>query len=102
LAIAVRKLSVLYRQPSQRISADAVKPPKEKEKNNANNENVPASETPVGPILRRAATDACDLFIPGSVTGWLKTPPVVVGVASITSSLISSKDIWARVNRNLS
>ena len=45
-------------------------------------------------LLRSIVMDVSDLFIPGAVTGWLVTSPLTVGVATIISTTISSKDIW--------
>jgi hypothetical protein len=45
-------------------------------------------------LIRTIVTDVSDLFIPGAVTGWLVTGPVTVGVATIISTMLSSKDIW--------
>lgn len=45
-------------------------------------------------LLRSIVIDASDLFLPGAVTGWLVTGPLTVGVATIISTTLSSKDIW--------
>lgn len=45
-------------------------------------------------LVRSVVTDACDLFIPGAVTGWLVTSPLTVGVVTVISTTLSSKDIW--------
>jgi hypothetical protein len=42
-------------------------------------------------------SDGFDLFVPGSVTGWLPTPPAFVAFATIISTVLSSKDIWDRL-----
>jgi len=46
---------------------------------------------------RRLVADCFDLLIPGHVTGWISTGPSVVGCASVISTLLSSKDIWDRL-----
>jgi len=48
-------------------------------------------------VKRRLVSDGFDLFVPGSVTGWISTPPAFVGFATIISTVLSSKDIWDRV-----
>jgi hypothetical protein len=48
-------------------------------------------------VKRRLVSDGFDLFVPGSVTGWIPTPPAFVGFATIISTVLSSKDIWDRV-----
>jgi hypothetical protein len=45
-------------------------------------------------LLRNIVADSCDLFIPGAVTGWLVTGPLNVGIATVISTILSSKDIW--------
>jgi hypothetical protein len=48
-------------------------------------------------VKRRLVSDAFDLFVPGSVTGWISTSPAFVGFATIISTVLSSKDIWDRL-----
>ena len=48
-------------------------------------------------VKRRLVSDGFDLFVPGSVTGWLPTPPAFVAFATIISTVLSSKDIWDRL-----
>jgi len=48
-------------------------------------------------LKRRLVTDIFDVFIPGHVTGWIRTGPIFVGFASVVSTLLSSKDIWDRL-----
>lgn len=48
-------------------------------------------------VMRGLVSDSFDLFVPGSVTGWIPTPPAFVGVATIISTALSSKDIWDRL-----
>jgi len=45
-------------------------------------------------LVKSVVTDASDIFIPGAVTGWLVTSPLTVGVATVISTTLSSKDIW--------
>jgi len=42
---------------------------------------------------------SCDLLTPGAFVGWLDVSPATVAVTSILSSVLSSIDIWMRVNR---
>jgi hypothetical protein len=48
-------------------------------------------------IRRRMVADSFDLFIPGFVTGWLVTTHAFVGFAGAVSTILSSKDIWDRL-----
>jgi hypothetical protein len=48
-------------------------------------------------LVKKLVTDACDLFIPGSVVGWVQSTPVIVGVMTLVSTVLSSTDIWARI-----
>jgi len=47
-------------------------------------------------IVSRLLTDGFDLFIPGSITGWIHTSPAFVGFAGMLSTLLASKEIWDR------
>jgi hypothetical protein len=49
------------------------------------------------PVVRQIFTDACDLLIPGSITGWVRTSPATVGFATVASTILASEDIWHRV-----
>jgi hypothetical protein len=48
-------------------------------------------------LVRKIATDAADLLVPGAVTGWLRTGPVSVGVATVVSTVLASGEVWERV-----
>ena len=52
------------------------------------------------PLVRQILTDACDLIIPGSITGWARTSPAIVGLATVISTLLASGEIWYRVQRS--
>ena len=49
-------------------------------------------------ITKKLVIDGCDLFIPGSATGWMATSQSNVGMLSVASTLLAGSDIWARVN----
>jgi hypothetical protein len=51
------------------------------------------------PLVRQILTDSFDLLIPGSVTGWARTSPAIVGLATVISTLLASEEIWYRVQR---
>lgn len=48
-------------------------------------------------IMAKIVVDALDLCLPGHVTGWLPTSLLVVGCASVMSTLLSSGDVWDRL-----
>lgn len=48
-------------------------------------------------IMKRLLIDVCDLFIPGSVTGWLAVSSADVGMFSVLSTVLAGTDIWTRV-----
>jgi hypothetical protein len=50
-------------------------------------------------IKRRMVADSFDLFIPGFVTGWIVTTHAFVGFAGAVSTVLSSKDIWDRLQK---
>ncbi|TEY69538.1 hypothetical protein BOTCAL_0114g00310 [Botryotinia calthae] len=41
--------------------------------------------------------NTADLFLPGAVTGWIASDRGVVGVATVISTVLGSRDIWRRV-----
>ncbi|KAF8859452.1 hypothetical protein BDZ45DRAFT_356468 [Acephala macrosclerotiorum] len=48
-------------------------------------------------IMKRLVVDSCDLFIPGSVTGWLAVSSANVGLFSVVSTVLTGTDLWTRV-----
>jgi len=48
-------------------------------------------------IVLKIVSDGFDLFVPGHVTGWIATSPATAGMASVVSTLLSSRDIWERM-----
>lgn len=50
-----------------------------------------------GRIAKRFVTDACDLFIPGSITGWLVIESANVGWCSVVSTFLAGMDVWVKV-----
>lgn len=49
-------------------------------------------------LLRQLIGASCDLLTPGSVVNYTPVSPAAVAITSIISSLISSQDIWRKVN----
>ncbi len=41
--------------------------------------------------------DLCNLFNPGTSTGWLPVPSAVQGTLMVVSTVLASTDIWIRV-----
>jgi hypothetical protein len=48
-------------------------------------------------LAKKLSVDCCDLFIPGSTTGWLAVSSGTVGILSMISTVLASFDIWKRV-----
>lgn len=48
-------------------------------------------------VKRGIVSDCFDLFIPGSVLGWISASSATVGYATVISTVLSSKDIWDRL-----
>ena len=55
-----------------------------------------------GRIAKKFVTDACDLFIPGSITGWLTLESANVGWCSVVSTFLAGMDVWARMQSEAS
>jgi hypothetical protein len=69
------------------------------EKGKGKSQGVQAQKEKLGGIRRRMVVDIFDLFLPGFVTGWLVTTQAFVGFASAVSTILSSKDIWDRLQK---
>lgn len=48
-------------------------------------------------VKRGIVSDCFDLFIPGSVVGWISASSATVGYVTVISTVLSSKDIWDRL-----
>jgi hypothetical protein len=48
-------------------------------------------------VIRGMLSDCFDLFIPGSVVGWISATSATVGYATVISTVLSFKDIWDRL-----
>jgi Peroxisomal biogenesis factor 11 (PEX11) len=69
------------------------------EKGKSKKQGVQAHKEKLSGIKRRMMVDCFDLFIPGFVTGWLVTTQAFVGFAGAVSTVLSSKDIWDRLQK---
>ncbi|PBP26178.1 PEX11 domain protein [Diplocarpon rosae] len=49
-------------------------------------------------IMERLVIDGCDLFVPGSATGWIPASSANVGMMSVVSTVLAGLNIWKRVN----
>jgi hypothetical protein len=48
-------------------------------------------------IIKKIVIDGCDLFIPGSTTGWMVVSTANVGLLSVVSTVLAATDTWIRV-----
>jgi hypothetical protein len=48
-------------------------------------------------IIKKIMIDGCDLFIPGSTTGWMVVSTANVGMLSVVSTVLAATDIWTKV-----
>lgn len=69
----------------------------EKGKGKEKKQSVEAKKENISGVKRRLVADGFDLFIPGAVTGWIVTSHAFVGFATMVSTVLSSKDIWDRL-----
>ena len=51
-------------------------------------------------IVLKIVSDGFDLFVPGHVTGWISTSPATTGMASVVSTLLSSRAIWEQMGQS--
>lgn len=51
-----------------------------------------------GRILYQLLIDCCDITIPASFLDWISMDPVLVGIAMSTSSLMTMRTHWIRLN----
>ena len=48
---------------------------------------------------KQMVIDGCDLFIPGSITGWLVISSSNVGMLCVLSTVLAMSDIWDKIQR---
>lgn len=46
------------------------------------------------PLVKLLVIDGCDLFLPGSMLGWISVRNLGVGMAMVVSTVMASLDIW--------
>ncbi|OXV09476.1 hypothetical protein Egran_02763 [Elaphomyces granulatus] len=71
------------RSSSDHSTTEKTQQPDEKEKQ-------PSS----APVVKQIVVDSFDLLIPGAFVGWIAASPVQVGLATIISTVVTSRDIW--------
>ncbi|KAG4438992.1 hypothetical protein IFR05_005508 [Cadophora sp. M221] len=49
--------------------------------------------------MKKMVIDGCDLFIPGSITGWLVISSSNVGMLCVVSTVLAGSDIWDRIQK---
>lgn len=49
-------------------------------------------------LVKKVLIDACDICIPATALEWLELRPDFLGMIMMTSTVLSSVDIWRRVN----
>jgi hypothetical protein len=50
-------------------------------------------------VLKQIAIDGCDLFIPGTMLGWIYASSLQVGMAMAVSTVLAAGDIWVKAQR---
>lgn len=48
-------------------------------------------------LIKKLVADIADLFIPGTITGWLSTSTAGVGWAGLLSTVLSGAEVWQKV-----
>lgn len=51
-------------------------------------------------LLKKLVTDMADIFIPGTITGWLPTSFAGVGWVGVVSTVLSGSDVWIKIQSN--
>lgn len=69
---------------------------KQKQHQQKQQQTPPTQE--LAPLVRSLVADSCDILIPGSFVGWIQASPTQVGIAMIVSTVLSSWDIWVKIN----
>jgi hypothetical protein len=63
-------------------------------------EKTPQANSRSTEIYRQLLIDGCDLFVPGSVVGWLPTEPLTVGIFMSISSILAMSSMWPKIQAN--
>lgn len=70
----------------------------EKKKENLQQEQQ-ARQKNMSQTHQQLIIDFADLVIPGAAVGWIPVGPIVVGMASTVSTVLTGRQIWKRVMR---
>jgi hypothetical protein len=58
------------------------------------------ADTKSADLYRQLLIDGCDLFVPGSVIGWIPTEPLTVGIFMSISSALAMSSMWPKIQAN--
>ena len=65
-------------------------------------EKSPSDATPAPSttyLLTRIVSDSCDLTLPASFLGWIAVGDLGIGLSMVVSTLIVSRDVWAKAQQ---
>jgi len=99
ILLGIVQLALIYMAPGQESKSSAEKnmngkePIKEKHKIEEAEESVEENAR----VMKKLVTDCCDLFLLGSVTGWLAVSTANAGWLSVVRTIIPATDIWMRI-----
>lgn len=48
-------------------------------------------------LVKQIIVDGCDLLIPAELLNWMPTGDLVLGVTMVVSTVLTGREIWARV-----
>lgn len=71
---------------------------KKKKKNNLQQQQQ-AQQKNISQTHQQLIIDFADSVIPGAAVGWIPVGPIVVGMASTVSTVLTGRQIWKRVMR---
>lgn len=48
-------------------------------------------------LVRQIVAESCDLLLPATLLGWMRTGDLIVGLTMVLSTLLTSMEIWKGV-----
>ncbi|KAK9772551.1 hypothetical protein AB5N19_12472 [Seiridium cardinale] len=52
-------------------------------------------------VVRTTIANAVDMILPGAIVGWIRIHPGLIGLAMLTTTILTSIDVWQRCGREV-
>lgn len=68
-----------------------------KRRSNKKSEKAVSAPADSSALVKQIIVDGCDLLIPAELLNWMPTGDLALGVTMVVSTVLTGREIWARV-----